>query len=59
VLPAAGATYPERLVRLIVPFPAGGVNDMASRIVANQLGGFGEGSAAHPGGGARQAHGSG
>jgi len=59
VLPAARATYPERPVRLIVRFQRGGVNDMAFRIVANRLGGFGEGSVAHPGGGARQAHGSG
>src|SRR5687767_5541806 len=35
---AAGeAPFPERPVRLIVPFPPGGVNDIASRIVANQL----------------------
>src|SRR4051794_29574961 len=40
VLPAGRATYPERSVRLIVPFPPGGMNDIASRIVANGLGGF-------------------
>ena len=34
---AAAASFPERPVRLIVPFPPGGVNDVASRLVANQL----------------------
>ena len=34
---AEHGTFPERPVRLIVPFPPGGVNDIASRIVANQL----------------------
>jgi tripartite-type tricarboxylate transporter receptor subunit TctC len=36
-LPSARAAFPERPVRLIVPFPPGGVNDIASRLVANQL----------------------
>jgi tripartite-type tricarboxylate transporter receptor subunit TctC len=34
---AAEAHFPERPVRLIVPFPPGGVNDIASRLVANEL----------------------
>ena len=34
---AAAEPFPDRPVRLIVPFPPGGVNDIASRIVANQL----------------------
>ncbi|MGZ8229417.1 MAG: tripartite tricarboxylate transporter substrate binding protein [Burkholderiales bacterium] len=34
---AANAPFPDRPVRLIVPFPPGGVNDIASRIIANQL----------------------
>ncbi len=35
--PLAGAAFPERPVRLIVPFPPGGVNDIASRLVAHEL----------------------
>ena len=35
--PQAFAEFPERSVRLIVPFPPGGLNDIASRLVANQL----------------------
>jgi tripartite-type tricarboxylate transporter receptor subunit TctC len=34
---AAESRFPERPVRLIVPFPPGGVNDIASRLVANEL----------------------
>jgi hypothetical protein len=34
---AAAQTYPERAIRLIVPFPAGGPTDSAARIVAQAL----------------------
>ena len=37
--PAAEADdYPSRAIRLIIPFPPGGSNDVVGRIVANQLG---------------------
>ena len=40
-LPEAGAhaqsTYPDRPVHLLVPYPAGGPNDVIARLVANQL----------------------
>jgi tripartite-type tricarboxylate transporter receptor subunit TctC len=34
---AAAEDYPNRPVRLIIPFPAGGSNDVVGRLVANQL----------------------
>lgn len=34
---AAETSFPERPVRLIVPFPPGGLNDIATRIVATPL----------------------
>ena len=36
--PAAADDYPSRPIRLIIPFPPGGSNDIVGRIVANQLG---------------------
>jgi tripartite-type tricarboxylate transporter receptor subunit TctC len=36
--PAAADDYPIRSIRLIIPFPPGGSNDVVGRIVANQLG---------------------
>ena len=35
---AAADEYPSRPIRLIIPFPPGGSNDVVGRIVANQLG---------------------
>ncbi|HVR48756.1 MAG TPA: tripartite tricarboxylate transporter substrate binding protein [Pseudorhodoferax sp.] len=35
--PALAATYPERPVRVIVPYPAGGTNDIVGRAIAEQL----------------------
>ena len=34
----AAQDYPTKPVRLIVPFPPGGINDVIGRIVATQLG---------------------
>jgi tripartite-type tricarboxylate transporter receptor subunit TctC len=36
--PAAADDYPSRSIRLIIPFPPGGSNDVVGRIVASQLG---------------------
>jgi tripartite-type tricarboxylate transporter receptor subunit TctC len=33
----AAADYPEKPIRLIIPFPPGGSNDVVGRLVANQL----------------------
>ena len=35
--PASAQTWPERTVRLVVPYPPGGNVDGAARIVANKL----------------------
>ena len=36
-LPAQAQTWPERGVRIVVPFPPGGSNDALCRIVADKL----------------------
>ena len=36
-LPVAGATYPERPIRMIVPVPPGGSSDFTARIVGQKL----------------------
>ena len=35
---ARAQDYPSRAIRLIIPFPPGGSNDVVGRIIANQLG---------------------
>lgn len=35
---AARAEYPERPIRMVVPFPAGGVTDVVARLMAERLG---------------------
>jgi tripartite-type tricarboxylate transporter receptor subunit TctC len=35
--PAAAQNWPERAVRLVVPYPPGGNVDGAARIIANKL----------------------
>jgi tripartite-type tricarboxylate transporter receptor subunit TctC len=37
-LPAAAQDYPTKPVRLIIPFPPGGSNDVVGRMIATQLG---------------------
>jgi len=36
-LPASAQDYPTRQIRLIIPFPPGGSNDVVGRIIAGQL----------------------
>ena len=35
--PASGTKWPERLVRIVIPYPAGGSTDVLSRIIAERL----------------------
>ena len=35
----AQSVYPEKTVRIIVPFPAGGATDILGRLIAEQLSG--------------------
>jgi tripartite-type tricarboxylate transporter receptor subunit TctC len=37
-LGATGETYPNRLIRIIVPWPAGAITDLTARVIANQWG---------------------
>ena len=34
---ASGQTYPSRVIKLVVPYPAGGVVDITGRLLADQL----------------------
>src|SRR5580700_3818090 len=36
--PSVADDYPSRSIRMIIPFPPGGSNDVVGRIIANQLG---------------------
>ena len=36
--PAAAQTYPARVIKMVVPYPAGGPTDVIARIVAEELG---------------------
>ncbi len=53
---ARAADYPERTIKIVVPFPAGGPTDVAARLVAQSLAAkFGKGVIVenHPGAGGR------
>ena len=36
--PASAQTWPSRNIRVIVPFPAGGITDIGARLVSQKLG---------------------
>ena len=36
--PVSAQTYPSRTIRVIVPFPAGGITDIGARFVSQKLG---------------------
>jgi len=38
VMPANAQTYPDRPIKIVLPFGAGGVADVSSRIIADKLG---------------------
>ena len=37
-MPANAQTYPDRPIKIVLPFGAGGVADVSSRIIADKLG---------------------
>ena len=34
--PSYAAAYPERIIKIVVPFPAGGPTDVAARLIASR-----------------------
>src|SRR5512135_1178456 len=54
--PVQAGDYPERTIKIVVPFPAGGPTDVAARLIAQSLATkFGKGVVVenHPGAGGR------